>query len=154
MLRGRFTLIALASLGALRIFAWVLGTSWFALGALAGSSSDGALPSYRLEIAADSTPVRSDSILTIRISPDVPVVGPVAMKAFLADSDRRGSRARAWTARFDASESGAFILHAPIRDLPGVGPGRFHLTFLVGRPGAPAEGGWTQLSGDLEITAR
>lgn len=162
-MRFRKTGIVIAALGGLRILAWSMGVTWLAL-APRDRTIESPLPTYRLEIGASpgvegesGGPVRisPDSTLSVTLVPAVAVAGPVVLRAFLMDPGR--TRARAWTAHFDRDESGALSLRARVRDLPGIGPGRVHLLFLLGRTGAmPVEptscfDGWTRLDADLEI---
>lgn len=128
-----------------------------------------ALPAYRLELSGDAEPHRprfsteplvTSEMLTVLLRPVESVAGPVAIKAFVEQGDHR----RVWAVHFERSDAGAFLLRAPVRTLPGLGPGRWRLTFLVGRPWALPPGpaaarrlessdDWYLLDGELEITA-
>ena len=128
-----------------------------------------ALPAYRLELSGDTEPHRSPpgaefvvtrEMLTVLLRPLEPVVGPVRVRAFV----EQGDHSRAWAVPFERSEAGVFLLRAPVRSLPVLGPGRWRLTFLVGRPWAlpPGPGAargrdpgedWYLLEGELEIVA-
>jgi hypothetical protein len=150
---------------------WVVFLSWLCLRVATGPRLGGlpALPAYRLELGGDAEPHRPRSsaeslvtgeMLTVLLRPVEAVTGPVAVKAFV----EQGGYRRAWAVHFERSEAGAFILRAPVRSLPSLKPGRWRLSFLIGRPWALPPGpaaahrldpgdDWYLLEGELEIAA-
>ncbi|HEX2573238.1 MAG TPA: hypothetical protein VH877_27055 [Polyangia bacterium] len=74
--------------------------------------------------------VAPDATLTLVARPARAVVGPVELRPFIG----RDGRSWPWAVAFESLGAGVFLLRAPIRALPDLGPGAWELTFLVGRP--------------------
>lgn len=123
----------------------------------------GPAPSALSPVAAPAR-LSLDSILQVDLRPARQVSKDVSAVAFLKEG--RG-QITPWNVTFDRSEAGVFQLRGRVRDLPGIGLGRWELLVAVGYPdrlpsrsdlaqrlthGEVSAGeGWQLLSGSLEI---
>lgn len=127
-----------------------------------------ALPAYNLELSTVPEPafprwnrarLRRDDALTIVARPATPVEGPIEARAFLDTGD---GHLQSFPISFQQTASGALIARRwPIPTI--IGPGRFGLTVLVGRPAslpsdataaqtASPSADWLVLEGTIEIS--
>lgn len=123
----------------------------------------GPAPSALSSVAAPAR-LSLDSILQVDLRPARQVSRDVMAVAFLKAG---GGQVSAWDVTFDRSEAGVFQLRGRVRELPGLGLGRWELLVAVGYPdrlpsrselgrrlahGDVSTGeGWQLLSGSLEI---
>lgn len=152
------------------LLAWWLGVivAWN----LYGEAQLPPLPTYGLELVTSaeraSRPASAarwtgSSPLAVTLRPSEPVVGPVAVRAFLAADEPGGAvRYTAWAIPLQQTAEGVFALRARLEDLPDLAPGSWHLAFTVGRPKAlPSDpralrspscrGDWQLLEGRLLV---
>lgn len=156
-----FVIVALA-VGAAGLWLQIVPAAWSIL----TPPRTAPLPPYELELSNSVSPeaprglatrLGIDAILTATLRPARPVEGPVQARAFLS----RAAVTKLWAVPLD-SHDGLFVLRAPVRELPGIEPGHWRVSFVVGRPRAmppslsaarerPSDADWRLLEGDVDV---
>ncbi|MFO0575622.1 MAG: hypothetical protein U1A78_16625 [Polyangia bacterium] len=79
--------------------------------------------------------MRIDSHLRLRLRPPSAEREPVQVTAFI----RSGPSYASWPVTLQQFQGGTFLLDQPLRALPGLGPGRFELAFVLARGSLPPD---------------